>query len=59
MSDFDLQRWFGEEELERCPACAATAGVRFPETQSFLCLGCGHARTADAQPLPASKIAER
>jgi ribosomal protein L37AE/L43A len=40
--DFDLHRWFGEDELERCPACGEPAGVRLPTSGSFMCLSCGH-----------------
>jgi hypothetical protein len=58
MSD-GSHRWFSEKEQELCPECGATAGVRLPETRSFLCLNCGRARTAEAQPSSASKIAER
>jgi hypothetical protein len=54
MGDFTLHRWFSEEGLEPCPACGAAAGVRLPESRSFVCLGCCHARTVEALPLPAT-----
>jgi transcription initiation factor TFIIIB Brf1 subunit/transcription initiation factor TFIIB len=42
MRDFDLHRWFAPGELEHCPACGKEAGIRLPESGSFLCLECGH-----------------
>lgn len=54
MGDFTLRRWFLEEEREPCPACGAAAGVRLPESRSFVCLLCSHARTVAAHPLPAT-----
>jgi hypothetical protein len=47
--DFDLHQWFREGELERCPECGEVSGVRLPNG-SFLCLGCGHLTTGNAQP---------
>jgi transcription initiation factor TFIIIB Brf1 subunit/transcription initiation factor TFIIB len=44
MRDFDLHQWFDHDELERCPECGESAGIRLPESGSFLCLGCGHVR---------------
>jgi hypothetical protein len=48
MRDFDLHRWFAPGELEQCPACQKEAGIRLPESGSFLCLECGHAEAAQA-----------
>jgi hypothetical protein len=49
MSDFDLHRWFGPDELERCPVCSEAAGVRLPASASFVCLGCGHLITPGSE----------
>ncbi len=49
MHDFDLHQWFREGELERCPECGEVFGVPLP-SGSFLCLGCGHLKTGNAQP---------
>ena len=43
MTDFDLHRWFSDDELEVCPSCAERAGIRLPRSGSFLCLACGAA----------------
>jgi transcription initiation factor TFIIIB Brf1 subunit/transcription initiation factor TFIIB len=48
MREFDLHQWFSHDELERCPECGESAGIRLPESGSFLCLGCGHVRAANA-----------
>jgi hypothetical protein len=44
MRDVDLHQWFSSDELERCPECGESAGIRLPDSGSFLCLGCGHVR---------------
>jgi ribosomal protein L37AE/L43A len=48
MRDFDLHQWFSRDELAPCPACHQTAGIRVPESGSFLCLECGHVQDAGA-----------
>jgi ribosomal protein L37AE/L43A len=48
MRDLDLHQWFSNDELERCPECGESAGIRLPESGSFLCLGCGHVHAAGA-----------
>jgi transcription initiation factor TFIIIB Brf1 subunit/transcription initiation factor TFIIB len=60
MRDFDLHRWFAPGELEQCPACREEAGIRLPESGSFLCLDCGHVQAsevdAEAQVSPAEPV---
>jgi ribosomal protein L37AE/L43A len=41
--DFYLHQWFNADELEPCPACNESAGVKLATSASFVCLSCGHA----------------
>jgi hypothetical protein len=40
MPDFDPHQWFGDEELEVCPACGERAALWIP-TGTLACVACG------------------
>jgi hypothetical protein len=50
MGDVDLHAWFHGEELETCRACGESAVIRVGASRSSLCLACGRAETAEADP---------
>jgi len=50
MPDFELHRWFSEDELERCPACRERAAVPLTSTQGLMCFACGDLSPAQATP---------
>jgi uncharacterized Zn finger protein len=54
MRDVELHRWFSAEELEPCTACGKRAAIRSGESESLLCLECGHVEEKPA-PAPESR----
>ncbi len=41
METKDLQRWFGDGELEVCPRCSERTALQTPKGGFILCFDCG------------------
>lgn len=57
MRDFELHRWFSAEELELCSACGKRAAIDIRESDTCLCLDCGHVEEAPERPVSGPKAA--
>jgi hypothetical protein len=57
MRDFELHQWFSAEELEPCSSCGKRAAISIRETESFLCLECGHVGDSPDRPATDPKAA--
>jgi hypothetical protein len=57
MRDFELHRWFSAEELVTCSACGKRAAIDIRDSDTCLCLECGHVEEAPERPVSGPKAA--